>query len=203
MLVAPVHSPDGKCPIPRPRFAAPTIAPLATFHPCSNIAPPFPRSSVMQVPYANTTNFSVSYDSTFTGGSNPNGLARSPKGSSTTVSQEPLHFMLETHAELPEGSRISLQVPRWIGEQLKPHQPPVEEFDDPKTDADNRRRLRIPVSPSGSHTLGTVQLPGRTAAASHMLVHIPPKRHHQPAQDHHPATLQRPRGGPVHLGLAS
>ena len=29
----------------------------------------------MQVPYANTTNFSVSYDSTFTGGGNPNGLA--------------------------------------------------------------------------------------------------------------------------------
>ena len=94
--------------------------------------------------------------------------------------QEPLHFLLETHAELPEGSRISLQVPRWIGEQLKPHQPPVEEFDDPKTDPDNRHRLRIPVSPSGTHALGTVQLPGRTAAASHMLVHIPPERHRKP-----------------------
>jgi hypothetical protein len=82
--------------------------------------------------------------------------------------------------ELPEGSRLSLQVAHRIGEQLKPHQPPVEEFDDPKTDADNRRRLRIPVSPSGSHTLGTVQLPWRTAAASRTLVHIPPERHHKP-----------------------
>ncbi|HEX8894504.1 MAG TPA: hypothetical protein VF783_14330, partial [Terriglobales bacterium] len=63
--------PDSKAAVCRPHLRAS----CHLFICVATLRHPSPRSSVMQVPYANTTNFSVSYDSTFTGGSNPNGLA--------------------------------------------------------------------------------------------------------------------------------
>jgi hypothetical protein len=48
-----------------------------------------------------------------------------------------------------------------------------------QTDPDDRRRLRIPLPPNGHHTLGVIELPAGTAAASHMFVEIPPERHRQ------------------------
>jgi hypothetical protein len=40
---------------------------------------------------------------------------------------EPRAFALETQAELPEGSRLALQVPHWIGRGLIPAHPQLEE----------------------------------------------------------------------------
>jgi hypothetical protein len=57
----------------------------------------------------------------------------------------PRVFALETHAELPEGSRMALQVPHWLGRGLKPAPNEFEEFEDEDTDPDNRRRLRLPL----------------------------------------------------------
>lgn len=94
----------------------------------------------------------------------------------------PRHFVLETHAELPEGSRMALQVPHWIGRGLQPACAGMEEFEDAETDPANRRRLRIPLLSRARHTLGRIELPAGTAAASHMLVHIPEHRHTEPVK---------------------
>jgi hypothetical protein len=93
---------------------------------------------------------------------------------------EVIEFTLETHADLPEGSRLALQVPHSIGRGLQPAHPTVEEFEDKETDPDEYRRLRIPLAPNGPHALGGIQLPAGTAARSHLLVHIPRDRHAKP-----------------------
>jgi hypothetical protein len=90
---------------------------------------------------------------------------------------EQIAFVLETHADLPEGSRLAVQVPHWIGRGLEPAPELSEEFEDAETDPDNRRRLRIPLPPQRRQLLGRIALPAATAAASHMLVHIPAERH--------------------------
>jgi len=89
-------------------------------------------------------------------------------------------FVLETHAELPGESQVALQVPHWIGRGLAPAPPRSEEVDDAVTDPRQPQRLRIPLSAEGHHVLGRIELPAGTAAASHLLVHIPVERHHQP-----------------------
>ena len=43
----------------------------------------------------------------------------------------------------------------------------------------HRRRLRIPLPAHDRQLLGRIELPAATAAASHMLVHIPAEQHHQ------------------------
>ena len=40
--------------------------------------------------------------------------------------------------------------------------------------------LRIPLHPNGRQLLARIHLPAATAAASHMLVHIPNSEHHKP-----------------------
>ena len=47
------------------------------------------------------------------------------------------------------------------------------------TDPANPLRHRITLPPSARHELGRIELPANTAAASHMLVHIPEERHHK------------------------
>jgi hypothetical protein len=89
----------------------------------------------------------------------------------------PRAFRLETQVDLPEGSRLALQVPEWVGRGLKPAHADVEEIDDAETDPKNRRRLRLNLNPRRSHRLGEIELPVKTRAASHMLVHIPAERH--------------------------
>jgi hypothetical protein len=95
---------------------------------------------------------------------------------------KPRVFALETHAELPEGSRMGFEVPHWIGRGLKPAHPKLEEFEDSEADPENRRRLRIPLPAHGRQALGQIELPAGTAAASHLLVHIPARQHQQPAK---------------------
>jgi hypothetical protein len=88
-------------------------------------------------------------------------------------------FVLETIADLPQASRLALQVPHSIGQGLRPLPRDVEELEDEKTDPKNPHRLRITIPPSGNHTLGEIALPPGTAAPSHMLIQIPPERHLQ------------------------
>ncbi len=88
---------------------------------------------------------------------------------------KPHAFTLETHAELPEGSRMALQVPHWIGRGLVPVHPQMEEVEDSETTPEEGRRAHIPLAPHGRHALGRIELPVGTSAASHLLVHIPPE----------------------------
>jgi hypothetical protein len=92
----------------------------------------------------------------------------------------PRVFALETEAELPEGSRMALQVPHWLGRGLKPAPSEFEEFEDADTDPADRKRMRLLLHANRTQHLGEIELPVNTAAASHMLVHIPAKRHLRP-----------------------
>jgi hypothetical protein len=89
-------------------------------------------------------------------------------------------FALETHAELPEGSHLALQVPDWLGEQLKPAPAAMKEFEDRQTDPGHPRRIRVQLPAGRRHQLGRIELPGGTTAASHLLVDIPDERHKKP-----------------------
>jgi hypothetical protein len=82
-------------------------------------------------------------------------------------------FEFETIAGLPRGSRLALQVPHWIGRALRSASTDVEEHEDADTDPKERRRLRLHLPPHSSHTLGRIELPRATGAASHLLAHIP------------------------------
>jgi serine protease len=83
------------------------------------------------------------------------------------------HFAFETHAELPNGSQIALQVPEWIGHGLKPTHSKTEQLEDAETDPKNPIRLRIPLAPQGRHSVGKIELPAGTRAAGHLLVQVP------------------------------
>lgn len=99
----------------------------------------------------------------------------------TGAANEALAFAFETIAALPTGGRLALQVPRWLGRALKsaPGAEEPEEIEDAETDPDSRRRLRIHLSAHGLHRLGEIELKAGTAAASHLLVHVPSAlRHH-------------------------
>lgn len=89
-------------------------------------------------------------------------------------------FALETIADLPKGSVFHLQAAEWIGRGLTPALGRLETFEDFETDAANPRRLRIPLPESETRALGEIRLPATTAAASHLLVHIPPDLHRKP-----------------------
>lgn len=86
-------------------------------------------------------------------------------------------FVLETHADLPEGSQLAVQVPQWIGEGLNPAPRQAERVEDRVTDPANPVRHRIALPVNTRHQLGRIELPANTAAASHMLVHIPEELH--------------------------
>ena len=107
---------------------------------------------------------------------------------------EPQMFRFETIAQLPEGSRMAVQVPHWIGRGLKPAHTDVEEFEDAETDPKEPHRLRIYVEPSRLQSLGEIELPVATSAASHLLVQIPPKQRNR---SHDVAIRQMYRGHEV------
>jgi hypothetical protein len=88
-------------------------------------------------------------------------------------------FALESLVQLPEGSRMALQVPDWLGRALRPVPTNVEEHEDSDTDPDHRRRVRIPLNPRSSQRIGEVELDAKTTAASHLLVQIPEKHQGQ------------------------
>jgi hypothetical protein len=75
---------------------------------------------------------------------------------------------------------MALQVPHWLGRGLKPVHKEFDEIEDADTDPDNRRRLRLPLHPHRTQHLGEIELLANTAAASHMLVHIPAEYHVRP-----------------------
>jgi hypothetical protein len=92
----------------------------------------------------------------------------------------PRIFSLQTLAELPERSELALQVPRWIGEAFRPVHPASDE--DAEAEPGNPRRLRLPLNPGGLHSLGRIELPAGTVAASHLLVRIPEAAHREPVR---------------------
>ena len=93
---------------------------------------------------------------------------------------EDVVFEFETIAALPKGSTLALQLPDWIGNLLKPANRNVTFHRDHKTDLTCTRRARIPLPASGSHVLGEIKLPARTAAACHFLAHVPQELHDRP-----------------------
>jgi hypothetical protein len=93
---------------------------------------------------------------------------------------EDVVFQFETIAALPKGSTLALLAPDWIGDGLKPANRNVTFHRDHKTDLTCTRRARIPLPASGSHVLGEIKLPARTAAACHLLAHVPQELHDRP-----------------------
>jgi serine protease len=89
-------------------------------------------------------------------------------------------FALETLADLPRGARLSLQVPRWLGRALSERHAGLEEYEDADADADDRGRVRIPLSADGTHLLGQIELPAGTMARSQLVVHLPSERRDRP-----------------------
>jgi hypothetical protein len=93
---------------------------------------------------------------------------------------KPRAFTLEIEAALPAGSQLALQVPAFIGKALAAGPRPTEAVEDMKTDPAHPRRLRVAVPSQATHRLGTVELPAKTIAASHLLVHVPGQMHPAP-----------------------
>jgi hypothetical protein len=89
-------------------------------------------------------------------------------------------FTLETQAELPEGSRMMLLVPQWLGRGLKPAFRDLVEFDDPKADPENRHRVRLTLDPYRPQRLGAIDLHAHTKAVSELLVQVPAESHARP-----------------------
>ena len=93
---------------------------------------------------------------------------------------KPHEFAFETLAQLPPGSRMALEVPHWLGHGIRPVHANLEEHEDADTDPDDRRRVRIPLHPSGSQPVGQIELRAGTRVASHLLVHIPDQHRNRP-----------------------
>ena len=93
---------------------------------------------------------------------------------------KPYKFAFETYAQLPQGSRMALQVPQWLGRGMQPSHANMEEHEDSETDPDDRRRVRIPLHPHGPERVCQIELHDKTAAASHLLVYVPDKHRDQP-----------------------
>jgi hypothetical protein len=92
-------------------------------------------------------------------------------------------FVLDSTADLPDGSRLAVQVPEWLGRGLQPER---TDFDagnivDASAPESDHRRVRIRLDPHGHHVLGQVDLPAGTSAVSHLQVHIPADRREQAA----------------------
>jgi hypothetical protein len=88
-------------------------------------------------------------------------------------------FIFETVAELPENSILALQVADWIGRGLVGDRKDLAVFRDTATDPANTGRVRITLPANGARSLHPLRLPAHTAAPSHLLVGIDPRRHHR------------------------
>jgi hypothetical protein len=93
---------------------------------------------------------------------------------------EDVVFQFETIAALPEGSALAFQAAEWVGRGLRPARQDLTFHLDRTTDPANTRRVRMPLSISGTHVLGEIKLPTRTVAPSHLLAYIPLERHNRP-----------------------
>lgn len=87
-------------------------------------------------------------------------------------------FALESTADLPDGSRLAVQIPEWLGRGLQSERTDLDADD--IADASNResghRMVRLRLDPHSRHVLGQVDLPAGTTAVSHLQVHIPAER---------------------------
>ena len=95
---------------------------------------------------------------------------------------KPHTFDFETLANLPQESRLALQVPEWLGRGLNPPHANCEYHEDTDTDPDNHRRVRVALHSQGRQRLGQIQLGTAVKAASHLLVHIPEKHRSCPCE---------------------
>ena len=85
----------------------------------------------------------------------------------------PLAFQLEILADLPANSQLALDVPAWLGRELKPAPADRAEHEDADADPDDRHKVRIRLDPHGAQSLGQVTLPADVRAQSHLLVQLP------------------------------
>jgi serine protease len=85
----------------------------------------------------------------------------------------PLAFQLEILADLPAKSQLALQVPAWLGHELKPAPANLADHEDADADTDERHKVRIRLDPRGAQSLGQVTLPADVRARSHLLVQLP------------------------------
>jgi hypothetical protein len=74
-------------------------------------------------------------------------------------------FDLEAIGRLPEGSRVFLDVPRWLADSLKPHPGEVK--------SDSKQSYRIALNPCGLRRLGSTVLHARSRAECVLRVQIP------------------------------
>ena len=92
-------------------------------------------------------------------------------------------FSLETTADLPEGSQLTVQLPEWLGRGLRPERGDSEaDKADDSAGESGHRTVRLRLDPHGHHVLGQVDLPAGTAAVSHLRARIPAERRQRPAE---------------------
>jgi hypothetical protein len=89
-------------------------------------------------------------------------------------------FVLESLADLPEGSRMELQVAEWIGRALRPGERGLKQYGGVGSDPRNARQVRLPLKAQGSQVIGQIRLAPKTAALSYLLVQIPVASHDRP-----------------------
>lgn len=103
-------------------------------------------------------------------------------------------FGLEILAQLPERTRLILEVPAWLGHQFNPKLTEFEAHEDVEADPDDRARMRIPIQPHGAARLGDVELKADARVASHLLIEWPGDHHRAP---HEVAVRQTYKGREV------
>jgi hypothetical protein len=81
-------------------------------------------------------------------------------------------FEIEAIARLPERSRVSLEMPLWLAQALRPH--PCEFEIDAKKEIG-----RIALNPAGVQRLGAVILRAKATAVCRLLVRVPDDRRSQ------------------------
>jgi hypothetical protein len=98
------------------------------------------------------------------------------------------HFTFETIARLPAGSRLALEVPVRLGlafegagrmRRPRSDERPNRQLAAELTGPASRKRIRLTLDPRRGQSLGEIELPAGTKAASHLLVHIPPESRRQ------------------------
>jgi hypothetical protein len=92
-------------------------------------------------------------------------------------------FALESIADLPDDSRLAVQVPEWLGKDLQPERTDLDADNmvDDNARESGHRTVRLRLDPHGHHMLGQVDLPAGTSAVSHLRVHIPADRRERAA----------------------
>ena len=83
--------------------------------------------------------------------------------------EESFHFITET--DLPEGARLWIDAPRWIGRHWEGGD--HRHCHDPDFDLCEPRRSRIPLRVGGAHALAEIRLPSNTGARCRFVLEYP------------------------------